>query len=110
MVGDGILKSSLASFSPASSSDSSKNNSSENTFRIFYDKLPRRLFNFEALKCGAYWETALNRGRHLFQRKRNYSREVSKLCNFLFEYNEKYLPLCYIALLIPELLVNFQFL
>ena len=34
------------------------------------------------LRCGVYWSAVLRRGKRLF--KRNYSHEMSKLCNFLF--------------------------
>ena len=30
-------------------------------YRIFSNKQPRRLFNFEALSCSAYWRTTLKR-------------------------------------------------
>ena len=58
-------------------------------YRISSNKRPRCLFNFGALKCGAYWSAALKRGSHLFQRKISYSHEISRLCNFLFPNNNK---------------------
>ena len=61
------------------------------------------------LRCIAYWRAVLKRGRDLFQRKRNYSHKTPKLCNFLFQNNKKQLPLSYMALFVPELLVIFMF-
>ena len=51
----------------------------------------------------------IKRARHLFQSRRNNSYEISKLCNFRFSNNNKSLPLGYICLNIPELLVTFIF-
>ena len=31
-----------------------------------------RLFSFETLRCGTYWKVALEKGKQLFQRKKNY--------------------------------------
>ena len=47
-------------------------------------KCLRCLLNFKALRCGNYWRVVLKRGRRLFQSKRNYSYEISKLCDFFF--------------------------
>ena len=44
---------------------------------------PSCLFNFESLRCGAYWREAFKRGRHFFQSKNNCSHEISKFCNLL---------------------------
>ena len=38
---------------------------------------------------GAFRRAAFKRGSRLFQRMRNYSLEISKLCNFYFENNKK---------------------
>ena len=57
------------------------------TYCIFSNKRPRHLVNFEGLKCSANWRTALERGSRLFQSKKNYSYEISKLCNFIFSSN-----------------------
>ena len=52
-------------------------------YRISSNKRPRHLFNFEALRCSAYWRVALKGGRYLFQSQRNYSHKISKLDNSL---------------------------
>ena len=51
------------------------------------------------------FRAALKKRRRSFQRNMNYSHEISKLCNFLFENNKKQLPLRHVVLFIPELLV-----
>ena len=66
---------------------------------------PLRLFNFEALRKYAYWRAALRRGRHLFQSKKSYSNEISKPLHCLFPNNNKYLPIWYIILYIPDLII-----
>lgn len=58
--------------------------------------------------AGLIWKARLNRGRHLFQNQRSYSHEILQLSNFSFPNNNKDLPLRYIALHIPEILV-FQY-
>ena len=78
-------------------------------YRISSKKRPLRLFNFETLRCDAYWRAALQRGRRLFQRKRNYSHQLSKLCNFLFENNKKITTITLYSVIYPELLVVFIF-
>ena len=40
-----------------------------------------------AKRYHAYWRAALERGTGLFQSERNYSHEISELCNFLFPNN-----------------------
>ena len=50
---------------------------------------------------------AQKRGRRLYQSRRSFSYEVSKLFHFLFSNNNKLQPLCYIVLCIPELSVIF---
>ena len=72
-------------------------------YRIFSNKRPRRLFNSETLRCGAYWRAALKRGWRLFQCKINYSHEISRLCNFFFPNKIKWPPLWCTVLDIPEL-------
>ena len=44
---------------------------------------------FKALRCGAYWKAVLKTWQHLFQGKKSYSYEVSKLCYCLFPNNNK---------------------
>ena len=56
-------------------------------YRISTNKFP--VFNFNVLRCGAYWRAALKRGRRLFPSKRNYLNEISKVCNFLYPNNNK---------------------
>ena len=58
-------------------------------YRILSNKPPQSLFNFGVLRCSAYWRTVLTGGRHLFQRQRNYSQEISEMCNFLFPNKNK---------------------
>ena len=55
-------------------------------YRISSDKHPRWLFNFVALRCGAYWR-ALRKGNRLFQSEGIYSCEISEICHFLHENN-----------------------
>ena len=50
---------------------------------------PWRLFNFEALRCGAYCRDVFKRGMSLLQSKINYSHEISKVSIFLFPSNNK---------------------
>ena len=47
------------------------------------NKRPRRLFNFEALKCGCYWRVALKRERYLIQVRRIFYSKFEK-CHLLF--------------------------
>ena len=56
-------------------------------YRISSDKHPRWLFNFVALRCGAYWRAALRKGNRLFQSEKIYSCEISKICHFLHQNN-----------------------
>ena len=49
----------------------------------------KNLFNYKALRCGVYWRAVLKREGGLSERKTNYSLEMSKLCNFLFENSKK---------------------
>ena len=50
-------------------------------YRISTNQSPRCLFNFGNLRCGAYFSAALNEEKRLFQRKSNYSQEISALCD-----------------------------
>ena len=54
-----------------------------------FNKRPRCSLNFEALRCGAYWNATLKREKCSFQSKRNYSHKTSKLCLLLFRNNSK---------------------
>ena len=51
--------------------------------------VPGTYFNFKTARCGAYWRAVLKRVRRLFQIERNYSLELSKHCDVLFENNKK---------------------
>ena len=61
----------------------------ENEYCISSNNRPQRICNLEAFRCCANWRTALKTGRPLLLSKRNYSHEISKLCNFLFSSNNK---------------------
>ena len=60
-----------------------------NKYGISSNKHHRRLFYFKASRCGAYWRVALKRERHLFQRMKNYSHQLSKFCQYLSPTNNK---------------------
>ena len=54
-----------------------------NTHRISSNKRPRRLLNFETVRCAAYYRAALIRGRRLFQSWENEQYWMSKPCHIL---------------------------
>ena len=56
-------------------------------YRIFSNKQPWHLFNFEALSCSAYWRTTLKREGRLIWSKTNYSYEISKISHCLIQNN-----------------------
>ena len=57
-------------------------------FKMIYcissNKRPRRLFNFGPSRCAVYYRAMLKRKR-LFQSKSNYSHEILRFYNFLFQ-------------------------
>ena len=57
-------------------------------FSVSSNKRPRRLFNFEALKCGCYWRVALKRERYLIQVRRIF---YSKFENVIFFFQIQHL-------------------
>ena len=60
------------------------------------------LFNFEALRCAAYWRIALRSGQYLLQSKENTHTKFQNSCCF-FPNNIKKLSLRYVVVYVMEL-------